>query len=593
MPIRLLDPDVSSIIAAGEVIDRPASVVKELIENALDAGSTEISVEVQGDGTQSIRVVDNGHGIGSNEVALAFERYATSKLSVARDLDSIRTLGFRGEALPSIAAVSRLSMVTKAGDAPMGVRIELLDGKVTSVNPAGAKTGTVVLVRQLFRNFPARRRFMRTRATEISRIHTIVSRYALAYSTTRFRLVVDEKEALASTGSGNLREAASNVYGRKTSSQMLDLIADDSPTNESVTVDGLIGLPQISKSNRSNISFFTNGRWIQSRMLSYALEQAYQGFMKERRYPTAVINITVPSEEVDVNIHPTKAEVKFRHESSIFSAVQRVVRYTLTSHLPVPEASVPNETQNRNTAFPTSRPFWPVNFKGDELTTLGVGNTVTSHDSNTDLHTPNPNAAIESIPSTPANVLNNLRVLGQIHTTYIVAEGPTGMYLVDQHAAHERVLFEMVCAHAETHSGIVQSLLEPVMVELDSYQHELMSAQSGLIEHIGFRVEPFGDKSYLVRGVPQSLSESDPTLSLTEVLDRMAEGGGFETWQMRAAYSIACHGAIRAGKKLTHQEMSELVNLLEECQQPHTCPHGRPTMIFMGLGHLEREFGRR
>lgn len=593
MSIRLLDPDVSSIIAAGEVIERPASVVKELIENALDAGSTEIVVEVQGDGTHSIRVVDNGRGIESEEVELAFERYATSKLKVARDLESIQTLGFRGEALPSIAAVSRLSMVTKTGNADLGVRIELLDGKVKSVNPAGTPAGTVVVVRQLFRNFPARRRFMRTRATEISRIHTIVSRYALAYSTTRFRFVVDKKEAFVSTGSGDLREVVSNVYGGKTSGQMLDLISEDGLKNEEVTVDGLIGLPQVARSNRTNISFFTNGRWVQSRMLSYALEQAYHGFMKERRYPTAVVNITVPSEEIDVNIHPTKAEVKFRQESSIFSAVQRAVRYTLTSHLPVPEANVPIAEKGMNITPPTSHAFWHANLIGAELKRPDVGNAAPFHDVDDNTRTTALTPTVKPTSSTHSKALESLRVIGQIHATYIVAEGPDGMYLVDQHAAHERVLFEIVCTDAETNSGIVQSLMEPVMVEMASHQNELMFTQSNLIEHIGFRVEPFGDKSYLVRGVPRILSESDPTLSLIEVLDRMAEGGGFETWQMRAAYSVACHGAIRAGKKLTNQEMVALVNQLEECEQPQTCPHGRPTMIFLSLGHLEREFGRR
>lgn len=593
MSIRLLDPDVSSIIAAGEVIERPASVVKELIENALDAGSTEIVVEVQGDGTHSIRVVDNGHGIESDEVELAFERYATSKLKAARDLDSIGTLGFRGEALPSIAAVSRLSMVTKTGNADLGVRVELLDGKVKSVNTAGTATGTVVVVRQLFRNFPARRRFMRTRATEISRIHTIVSRYALAYSTTRFRLVVDEKGVFASTGSGDLREVVSNVYGGKTSGQMLDLISENGLENEEVSVDGLIGLPQVARSNRTNISFFTNGRWVQSRMLSYALEQAYKGFMKERRYPTAVVNITVPPQEVDVNIHPTKAEVKFRHEGSIFSAVQRVVRHTLTSHLPVPEANVPVAEKGRDITPQTSPAFWHANFMGAELKRPDVGNAVPPHDTNSASRTSSPGPTVKPVPPTHSTAFKNLQVLGQIHTTYIVAEGPAGIYLVDQHAAHERVLFEIVCSNAESNPGIVQSLMEPVMVEMGSHQNELMSTHSDLIEHIGFRVEPFGEKSYLVRGVPRILSESDPTLSLIEVLDRMAEGGGFETWQMRAAYSVACHGAIRAGKKLTNQEMTALLNQLEECAQPQTCPHGRPTMIFLSLGHLEREFGRR
>ena len=598
MPIRLLDPDVSSMIAAGEVVERPASVVKELVENSLDAGALEIVVEVRGDGTESVRVVDNGGGIPSDQVELAFERYATSKLTSAGDLDSIATLGFRGEALPSIASVSRLVLVTKTEGQEAGTRIELLDGEVTSVQAAGAQTGTAVTVGQLFRNFPARRRFLRTRATEVSRVQTIVTRYALAYPAVRFRLTVDDKEAFSSTGSGDLTETVSDVYGPKAASQMLDLIADDDTQHERVpTVSGLIGLPSLARANRSNISLFVNGRWVQSRMLGYALEQAYHGFMKERRYPTAVVHLAVPADEVDVNIHPTKAEVRFRHEGGVFSALQQSVRHTLTLHLPVPELTVPTDA-DRVTNLPPTRPFWPTELASPRPSEPAPSHATALHATGTEVALPGPTLAtspqpLTPSPLTPSRALPTLRVLGQVHTTYIVAEGPDGMYLVDQHAAHERVLFERVSSDADDSSADVQSLLEPVVVELDVRQNELVETQGELLEHIGFRVEPFGDRARLVRGVPGLLSESDPTRSLIEVLDLMAEGGGFESWQERAAYSVACHGAIRAGKTLTQQEMAGLMHQLEECGQPHTCPHGRPTMIHLSSGHLEREFGRR
>ena len=594
MPIRLLDPDVSSMIAAGEVIERPASVVKELVENSLDAGATEVVTEIRGDGTESIRVVDNGAGIPSDQVELAFERYATSKLTSAGDLDSIGTLGFRGEALPSIASVSRLVLVTKTEDQEAGTRIEILDGDVTSVKAAGAQTGAIVTVGQLFRNFPARRRFLRTRATEVSRVQTIVTRYALAYPGVRFRLTVDGKEVFASAGSGDLRETASDVYGPKAAGQMLDLLPEGGAEHERApTVSGLVGLPTLAKANRSNISFFVNGRWVQSRMLGYALEQAYHGFMKERRYPTAVVNLAAPADEVDVNIHPTKAEVKFRREGSVFSALQQAVRHTLTSHLPVPELTVPTGRERGSDTPTPAWPFWPTDLAGSRQSEPASSSATALHASGGNSALPDPAPVLSAQPPTPSRALPGLRVLGQVHTTYIVAEGPDGMYLVDQHAAHERVLFERVRGEAEGSCAEVQSLLEPVVVELDPRQNELLETQGELLQQIGFRTEPFGNRARLVRGVPRLLSESDPTRSLIEVLDLMAEGGGFESWRERAAYSVACHGAIRAGKKLTHQEMAELMRQLEECGQPHTCPHGRPTMIHLSSGHLEREFGRR
>lgn len=596
MPIRMLDPTVSSKIAAGEVVERPASAVKELVENSLDAGATRISVEVRGGGVELIRVSDNGVGIGSAEVKLAFQRFATSKISSADDLDQIATLGFRGEALPSIAAVSRVTLVTRAESEQDGTRVEIRDGEMLRVESAGAPRGATVTVRGLFQNFPARQKFLRSVGSETSRIQTVVTRYALAYPEVAFELESDRGRRFTSPGTGDQREAAAAVYGAEMVRNMLDISPAD-PTDQDdaqALVQGLISAPSVNRANRSYVSFFVNRRWIQSRMLSVALEQAYHGFMAERRYPIAVVSLIVPHEQVDVNAHPTKSEVRFREDSQVFRALQQAVRRTLVSDSPVPEVQPhvgprPEPPSGRSVAA-----FWPT-APFDRPAAVAANGP--------------PSEPLPSLPghddagrtddaaSPQASVLKRalpvLRVLGQVQNTYIVAEGPDGVYLIDQHAAHERVVFERVMAEAVASKPLVQSLLEPSLVELDPAQRELVESHGEAVASLGFAMDPFGGGAFLLRGVPGLLGGGDPATTLLEVLDLMAEGGGFESWEERAAYSIACHAAIRAGKTMAHDEMTELTRQLERCDQPNTCPHGRPTMIHLSTSHLEREFGRR
>ena len=558
-------------------------MVKELVENSLDAGALEIIVEISGGGTESIRVVDNGDGIPSDEVELAVQRFATSKVAVAEDLDTISTLGFRGEALPSIASVSSVTMITRSPAQEFGTRIDVVEGKVVRKEPQGAAPGTVMTVRHLFKDFPARRKFLRTTATEVSRVQSVVSRYALAYPEVRFQLVVEGSTSLSSSGSGDLREAVASVYGREVAEAMLEL----APVSQAVEgagplVWGMVSAPSLHRANRSYISFFVNRRWVLSPMLGKAVEQAYHGFLMERRHPLAAINLTVPYGELDVNMHPAKTEVRFGREGQVFSLVQQAVRSALTVHSPVPEIShrpgarpgVEGDTRTQRS------PFWP-----------GQPSSGTTAPTASEPHAWPVSSADAAL--TPKSALPVLRALGQVQNTYIVAEGPDGMYLIDQHAAHERVLFEKVQREAESRVPGVQTLLELATVELDARRQELVETQRELIEGVGFHVDAFGGRTYILRSVPELLREADPSQTFLEVLDLMAEGGGFESWEERAAYSIACHGAIRAGKSLTHEEMSELTRRLEECRQPHTCPHGRPTMIHLSSGRLDREFGRR
>ncbi len=597
MPIQLLRPEVSSKIAAGEVIERPASAVKELVENALDAGASRIRIEIRGGGIEYIRITDDGSGIPADQVELAFKRFATSKLEIAEDLDAVSTLGFRGEALPSIASVARVELRTRTSDSDSGTSIEIDNGEVASVGPTGAPHGTTITVRQLFRNLPARRRFLSSTNAEQTRIHRVVAHYAMAYPEVGFELSPDRGRSFASPGSGELRDAVSAVHGRQVAEAMLEFAPEESE-EATIEVSGLIGPPSLDRANRNYISLFANRRWVRNRSLSYAIEQAYHGFMAERRYPVAVVSVSVPFQEVDVNAHPAKAEIRFRRENSVFSAVQRGVRRTLGEHAPIPEVShraisQPGHSGGQRAQMPSPSAFWPTApFSSAE--SRGVppaqrGDVVEQYHAIID---PPDVEQVPPSPSTPRDALPILRVLGQVQNTYVVAEGPDGMYLIDQHAAHERVMFERTVARAAEGSPDVQSLLEPTVIELDDAAFELVTSQSQVISGMGFVLEPFGGTSVVVRAVPALLVDMDHQTALTDVLDLMEDGGGFETWEERAAYSIACHGAIRAGKVMTHEEMQELVRQLEACAQPNSCPHGRPTMIHMSSGQLEREFGR-
>ncbi|MFC2058138.1 DNA mismatch repair endonuclease MutL [Chloroflexota bacterium] len=573
MPIRILNTNVASKIAAGEVVQRPASAVKELIENSLDAGATQITVEVQGGGVRLLRVIDNGEGIPPDEVETAFERFATSKVSTADDLESISSLGFRGEALPSIAAVSEVTMVTRSRDELAGTFLNIKDCAVIENAKRGCPPGTTVTVRNLFRNFPARLKFLKSTTTENGHISHLVTEYSLAFPEVRFILVLDGHTSFRSPGSGNLREAVASVYGLTTARSLLEI--ESAEEKEDIALPKVIGLtspPSLTRASRNYMSFFVNRRWVQSRMLAYAVEEAYHGLLMTGKHPLAVVNILLPPEEIDVNVHPAKSEVRFQHERDVFAAVQKAVRNTILAQSPIPTLeALPHPTPQFFAATSTAAPF---------ATGTAGGETPTQF-------RPSPSDAVHAAGSLPI-----LRTLGQIANTYIIAEGPDGMYLIDQHAAHERILFEKIKAESQQQKIEVQGMLQPVTVDLTVSQQELLQSRMEALSEYGFAIEHFGERTYLIRSVPALLKGQNTAQSLIEILDSL-DGVETDDWREKIAISLACHSAALAGQILNPDEMRELVRQLEQTSQPHTCPHGRPTMIHFSASQLEKGFGRR
>ena len=580
MAINVLDPDVASKIAAGEVVERPSSVVKELVENSVDAGASQITVEVKGGGVELIRVTDNGCGIPVEEVETAFLRHATSKITGVPDLDAISTLGFRGEALPSIAAVARVYLVSRTHDATVGREVRLRWGELTDSSPKGCPAGTSVTVKGLFENVPARRKFLKSPSGERTRISDLVSRFALAYPEIQFRLLVEGKTSLSSPGNGVLSDALASVYGPDYAGAMLEVSFAGSGvgSGDGYRVEGFISSPPLNRANRSYITFLLNRRWIQSPFLSFALAESYQGFLPQKRHPMAVLNLTVPLSDVDVNVHPSKREVRFRQDDKVFSALQRAVRGALIAMSPVPEAGLP--------AGSPADESWQWHASHPSPTLAALAGDQRQPGLSLDL------APLEERPR-PVDAIPSLRILGQAGSTYLVGEGPDGLYLIDQHAAHERVLFEKVSREVLEQTPQSQSFLEVETVEVSPSQEELLTSSMELLGRYGFIIEPFGERTYLVRGIPATVKDASPGKALQAVLDLMAYEGLLKERQEALAASIACHSAVRAGMSLTQMEMEELVLQLGACDSPHTCPHGRPTMVRLSSHHLEREFGRR
>ena len=554
MPIKVLTPEVVSKIAAGEVIERPASVVKELVENSLDAEASEINVETRGGGVELIRVSDNGTGIPASELELAFHRYATSKITDLIDLEDISSLGFRGEALPSIAAVAEVEILTRASSESIGSYINLRKGEIVARESRPRQQGTSVIIRRLFCYLPARLKFLKSAATENSHIAYLVNQYALAFPEVRFSLITDKRNNLSTQGDGSLRNAVSQIYGLEFAQRMLEVEEESAFAR----VNGLVSPPSLNRTNRSYLTFFVNRRWIYSPLLTRAAEEAYHGLLMEGRHPVVILNLSLPGRELDVNVHPTKAQVKFHNEQVMFVTIKKAIREALS------KASM---------AKPIAMPAMAGAYQQRSFTMVS--------DKEPTFTTPLPTL---SLPI--------LRVIGQLSNTYIIAEGPEGLYLIDQHAAHERILYERVLAQWARQEVEVQGLLEPITIELNPREEEILRANKDMLAQFGFDIEPFGDKSYLIRTIPALATRANLDEVMGAVLSDLDSKDEVTSWEQKIAQSLACHSAIRAGQQLSNEEMLALIRQLEQANQPRTCPHGRPTMIQLTSYQLEKEFGR-
>ncbi len=598
--IHVLPDQLASQIAAGEVVERPSSVVKELVENSIDAGATAITIDVRGGGRQLIQVADNGSGIDAAEIETAFLRHATSKLNTADDLHAIRTLGFRGEALAAIAAVSQVTVVSRARDAATGTRLVLDGGHVVTREAVGAPAGTVIAVENLFYNVPARLKFLKSVTTEKRLIDEFVTRYALAYPAIRFRLSHDNRVTFQTTGNGETADVLLAVYGPETVRQLLP-VAPDETDERPVRVRGYVSDPALNWANRNHIQLFVNGRAVRDNRLTFAVVQAYHTLLPVGRYPLGLLFLDLPPEDVDVNVHPAKVEVRFRDEGAMFSAVQRQVRAVLLGT--TPGRAVSSQWSVFSNQWSASGGWRAAggDRAGFEERDDGGERPAAQLDIPWQLRPPAPETddgeggASPVPPPAPAETrLPIMRVVGQVGAAYIIAEGPDGLYLIDQHAAHERILYEQLLAQWRQRHVASQGLVAPATVYLSPSQADLVEEHAALLGGLGFDVEPFGPGAFQVRAVPALLGRADPAAALSAVVADLESAATPLQAQLEAlALRRVCKAAaVKAGQTLSREEMEALIAQLERCETPHTCPHGRPTLIHLSAATLARQFGR-
>ena len=598
--IRVLPDIVANQIAAGEVIERPASVLKELVENALDAGARRLRVDLRGGGKSLVRVSDDGHGMGRDDALLCLERHATSKIHDSADIGAIRTLGFRGEALPSIAAVSRFRLLTREADAAAGTEVDVHGGKIVAVREAGCAAGTMVEVRNLFYNLPARRRFLRSDATELGHLHHVFLLHAIARPALGWSLTQDERVVhdLPPAGEGACDDPAlllarvKALYGGQLASQLVPVEMD----RDVVRIRGLTGKPGLSRSNRSELHCFVNRRPVDSRALYYGLVEGYHNALMRGRYPVCFLFLEIDPELVDVNIHPAKREVRFREDARIQGLVIEAVRRAL-GH---PTGSAPQPLAMGLGPTPPSASPSPPPFLQPSLPSAPQASAPSAS-----AHPPTPSPP--QVPSSPlphvfppsspsSSPSHDVSILGVVANLYVVAVDAEGLLLVDQHAAHERVLYEQMMGRLDRDAAPSQRLLLPQTVELPPRDAAELRGQIPLLERMGFGIAEFGDRSFIVDALPPFLGvEAVPQL-LRSLVDDLGGAGAAVNRARFAEETVAktvCHHAVKANDALRAEELARLIRDLRACENPLTCPHGRPTMLRLSLGELERRFGRR
>ena len=577
MSIVVLPEEVVARIAAGEAVERPASAVKELIENSIDAAASSIHLETVGGGKRLIRISDNGSGIPQREIALAFRRHATSKLRVTEDLHGLSTLGFRGEALASIAAVSQATVITRHRHEDMGVSLRMSGGEILQQRTIGAPAGTVVTIENLFFNTPARLKFLKKDATEKRIIKQVVTRYAMAYPNISFTLRQDGREQFRSSGRGDLADVAAQVFGLLPFKRMVEVISQDHHRRGMVqiSVRGFTSQPSLTRSDRTRIILFVNGRAIRDNSLTHAVTQAYEGLIKAGAHPLAILLITIPADFVDVNVHPTKAEVRFRDAHQVFTALQRAVRQALVT------AEPDEETMDLWSSSGFSNDYV------DYVRNTPVGQEIGGNElyDEADLSFMPDGVAAPERPRT----LPVLRVVGQIGAAYIIAEGPAGMYLVDQNSAHERVLWQQIREDlAADRLAIVQSN-ESKTIVLETDDVALLGASAETLSKLGFVIEEFGPNAFVIRAVPQLVAALRSNDVLPQILAQLRRG---DKSLPEGITALAVVAAVKSGQILQMEEMQSLITLLERCPSPFISPTGRTILIHLTREQLASEFQR-
>ena len=663
--IRILTDQVANQIAAGEVVDRPASVVKELLENSLDAHATRIRIEIEGGGRKLIRITDNGHGMGRDDALLAFERHATSKIRSSDDLLQIATLGFRGEALPSIASIARLELATRAADEDAGTRIEIHGGKLARVEDAGGPPGTTFTIQDLFFNTPARRKFLKSEPTETAHITALVTHYALAHPDKHFELVSSTHTLLNAPPVAKAEERLYQIFGRDTLDQLLPVAAErpfdhgglpepppwkrdehyQPPAPGHLRLSGFASKPELEKLNRNSIYIFVNQRLIRDRLVLHAIADAYRNVLPPTSYPVMLLFLEMPPAEVDVNVHPSKTEVRFRQPSLIHDFIRDSLRYTLMKARPAASflaalKNSPNGSQalaaGDSTPLPGTTP--PSEYL-DPLDSLDSGppgslagilagtNGLHADAAPFTLAAPAPppqaahlpfaasavtalaeaalsqpvlpqdaQAAAEPLADSPVNLnaLASLKPLGQLRESFILATGEDGLWIIDQHVAHERVLFEKILRERAVEKVQRQRLLMPLLIDLEPHQMVLFARIARELERNGFEAEPFGPRTLAIQAAPVGLEGRELERMLTEVLEQGAyeQAENLEAARARIAASIACHAAIKVNTALDPERMQWLLAELGRTEHPTSCPHGRPIALRYSWKDIQRAFHR-
>ena len=623
--IRVLSDNVANKIAAGEVVERPASVVKELLENSLDAGATDLRIDVESGGRRLIRVADNGTGMLRDDALLAFERHATSKLSDVRDLLSIATLGFRGEALPSIASVSRLLLETRATEETTGAAVEIAGGKILRCDELSRPAGTTITVRDLFYNVPARKKFLRSDQTELAHIASLATHYSLAHPQKSFQLTHGTSSLLDVTPVDTLQERVYQVFGNQTLEDLIDLdyvereldvVEAEDRSTRVFALRGFVSAPHVQKLNRNSIYLFVNGRLIRDRLLLHALSSAYHNLMPAACYPFALLFVDCDCEEVDVNVHPSKTEVRFRHGSFVHDFVRDSIRERLIasrpasgipiSQQPQPAADLPfsDFTQRiENQRFEPAPGAENFPERMEDLPVFTLHKTAAPEPRFDfepmraavvpDTHGP----LVHQIPDVPQslNALSDLRPLGQIHDSFIIAAGRDGLWIIDQHVAHERILFEKVLRDQARGHVERQQLLMPILLELTAAQQIEYARLAGEFERSGFDSEPFGNRTIAVKGAPAGVGPAEIEKLVFEILE-MADGEpsrvSLDDLRRGMAASIACRAAIKINMRLDETKMNWLLRELAATDCPMSCPHGRPIALRYSTKDILKSFHR-